>query len=61
MPEKPKLKARIIPVFRVHYQDLEQYIQRVFGVEFDFLFGTGFVKQWLSKRKTCGQAGGPRT
>ena len=41
--EKPRLKARVIPVFRVHYQDLEQYIQQVFGFEYDFLFATGFV------------------
>lgn len=40
---KPKLKAAIIPVFRVIYQDLERYIQQVFGFEFDLLYATGCV------------------
>ncbi|MFA6364707.1 hypothetical protein [Methanoregula sp.] len=40
---KPKLKAVIIPVFRVKYQDLEEYIRQVFGFEFDLLFNTGTV------------------
>ncbi len=38
---KPKLAAQIIPVFRVRYRDLENYILRVFGIEFDLLFATG--------------------
>ncbi len=54
MPEKPKLKARIIPVCRVHYQDLEQYIQRVFGFEFDFLFATGFVNGMCPEYQVTG-------
>jgi hypothetical protein len=40
---KPKLKAAIVPVFRVKYQDLERYIRQVFGFEFDLLYTTGSV------------------
>lgn len=39
--DKPKLRARIMPVFRVHFQDLEHYIQKVYGFEFDLLYATG--------------------
>ncbi len=40
---KPKLKALIVPVFRVRYRDLEAYIKQVFGFNFDLLFSTGSV------------------
>ena len=32
---KPKLAVSVIPVFRVRYEDLESYIQEVFGFKFD--------------------------
>lgn len=54
MIEKPKLKAQVIPVFRVYYRDLEQYIQRVFGFEFDFLFATGFVNGMCPEYQVTG-------
>lgn len=38
---KPKLKMQHVPVFRVHYQDLEKFVLDVFGFEFDFLFAAG--------------------
>jgi hypothetical protein len=40
---KPKLMAAIVPVFRVKYQELERFIERVFGFEFDLLFATGCI------------------
>jgi hypothetical protein len=40
---KPKLKALVIPVFRVKYLDLERYFKQVFGFEFDLLEVTGCV------------------
>ena len=54
MTEKPRLKAKVIPVFRVHYQDLEEYIQQVFGFEFDFLFATGFVNGMCPEYQVTG-------
>ena len=54
MIEKPKLKAQIVPVFRVHYQDLEQYIQQVFGFEFDLLFVTGLVNGMCPEYQVTG-------
>jgi hypothetical protein len=38
---KPVLKASLIPVFRVHYEDVEAYIKLVFGFEYDLLMATG--------------------
>jgi len=45
MPTNPKpiLKVSLIPVFRVHFEDLERYIKTVFGFDFDLLFLTGTV------------------
>lgn len=54
MPDKPKLKSQIIPVFRVHYQDLEQFVQEVFGFEYDFLFATGFVNGMCPEYQVTG-------
>lgn len=41
--KEPTLKAALIPVYRVHYEDLEKYIEEVFGFDYDFLFATGYV------------------
>lgn len=30
-----------LAVFRVHYENLEQYIEKVYGFDFDFLMATG--------------------
>ena len=38
---QPKLRMRVVPKFQVHHKDLEQFIQAVFGFEFDFLFAAG--------------------
>ena len=51
---KPKLKAKVIPVFRVHYQDLEQYIHDVYGFEYDFLFATGCVNGMCPEYQVTG-------
>lgn len=42
---KPKLPIKQVPVFRVHYQDLEKFINAVFGFEFDFLFAAGVTNK----------------
>ena len=54
MPEKPKLRAITIPVFRVHYQDLERYIQQVFGFEYNFFFATGLVNGMCPEYQVTG-------
>jgi len=38
---QPKLRMQAVPKFRVHCKDLDQFIQAVFGFEFDFLFAAG--------------------
>lgn len=40
---KPKLEMLVLPVFRVKYRKLEEYIAAVYRFEFDFLFATGQV------------------
>jgi len=40
---QPKLKMQVVPKFRVHYNDLNQFIEAVFGFEFDFLFAAGLT------------------
>ncbi len=52
---KPKLPAQIIPVFRVRYRDLEDYIQRVFGFDFDILFATGCTNGMCPEYQLTGQ------
>lgn len=52
---KPQLKAKVIPVFRVHYQDLEQYIQEVFGFDYDFMFATGCVNGVVPEYQVTGE------
>ncbi len=42
---KPKLAMQQVPVFRVHYTDLEKFIHAVFGFEFDFLFAAGVTEK----------------
>jgi hypothetical protein len=43
MPDnpRPKLKCALVPVFRVHVSDLDAYIEKVFGFDFDVLHATG--------------------
>lgn len=57
MPDanKPVLAMSRVPVFRVHYQVLEQYIQRVFGFEFDFLMATGAIEGVCPEYQVNGQ------
>jgi hypothetical protein len=38
---KPTLEMVHLPVFRVHYKNLEAYIRAVFGFDFDFLMAAG--------------------
>lgn len=38
---KPSLPMQRLPIFRVHYKAFEEYVQTVFGFEFDFLFAAG--------------------
>ncbi len=52
---KPKLPAQIIPVFRVRYRDLENYIQCVFGFEYDLLFATGCTNGMCPEYQVSGQ------
>ncbi len=41
---KPKLPMRQLPIYRVHYQDLEAFLERVYRMrEFKFLMATGGV------------------
>lgn len=37
MSDKPKLEMVQIPVFRVHYQEFERYVEKVFGYEYDYM------------------------
>lgn len=46
MPTNPKpvLKVTQLPVFRVHYTVLEDYIRQVFGFEYDLLLASGITE-----------------
>lgn len=35
------LQVRQLPFYRVHYRHLEEFVQAVFGYEFDYLFAAG--------------------
>lgn len=52
---KPKLPMQQVPVFRVHYQDLERFVQAVFGFEFDFLFAAGVTNKTGVDYKVTGE------
>ena len=56
---KPKLKMLVLPVFRVKYRKLEEYIAAVYRFEFDFLFATGQVAGQCPEYNVTGRIEGP--
>jgi hypothetical protein len=43
----PPLKVTQLPVFRVYYKDLEQFVSKVFGFEFDYLLSMGMKEEGI--------------
>ena len=57
MPRDPKpvLPVRALPVFRVHFEDLEAYIKLVFGFDFEYLESTGTVAGQVAEYAVSGE------
>lgn len=43
----PPLRMTQVPVFRVYYKDLEEFISKVYGFEFDFLLAMGMKQEGI--------------